>query len=66
MWQDPIEYLQSTWQMSVDTCENVIEDGVKSGVASIASVAYHLAARDEMVPRFSNENMPPPAKEGTQ
>jgi hypothetical protein len=35
---------------------------VKKSAAAIASAVYHLAMRDEMLPRFSKETMPgPPA-----
>jgi len=33
---------------------------VKKSATSIASALYHLAMRDEMLPRFSKETMPAP------
>ena len=43
----------------------IIEEDVKKSAAIIASAVYHLAMRDEMLPRFSKEEMPaPPAPPG--
>ena len=64
--QDPIEYNTYTWHTNLDTYERIIEEDVKKSAASIASAIYHLAMRDEMLPRFSKETMPaspaPPAQ----
>ena len=57
--QDPIEYNTYTWHTNLDTYERIIEDDVKKSAAAIASAVYHLAMRDEMLPRFSKESMPP-------
>ena len=63
--QDPIEYGSYTWHTNLDTYERIIEDDVKKSAAAIASAVYHLAMRDEMLPRFSKETMPaPPAPAG--
>jgi carboxypeptidase Q len=63
--QDPIEYQTYTWHTNLDTYERIIEEDVKKSAAIIASAIYHLAMRDEMLPRFSKENMPaPPAPPG--
>jgi hypothetical protein len=56
--QDPIEYQSHTWHTNLDTYERVIEDDVKESAISIASVLYHLAMRDEMLPRFQTTEMP--------
>jgi carboxypeptidase Q len=58
--QDPIEYQTYTWHTNLDTYERIIEEDVKKSAAAIASAVYHLAMRDEMLPRFSKEAMPPP------
>ena len=58
--QDPIEYGTYTWHTNLDTYERVIEDDVKKSAIAIAAAVYHLAMRDEMLPRFSKEEMPPP------
>jgi carboxypeptidase Q len=63
--QDPIEYGTYTWHTNLDTYERIIEEDVKKSAAAIASAVYHLAMRDEMLPRFSKEAMPaPPAPPG--
>ncbi|OFW10808.1 MAG: hypothetical protein A3H96_04160 [Acidobacteria bacterium RIFCSPLOWO2_02_FULL_67_36] len=58
--QDPIEYGTYTWHTSLDTYERIIEEDAKKSAISIAAAVYHLAMRDEMLPRFSKENMPAP------
>ena len=63
--QDPIEYNTYTWHTNLDTYERIIEEDVKKSAASIASAIYHLAMRDEMLPRFPKDKMPaPPAPPG--
>jgi carboxypeptidase Q len=61
LMQDPIEYGTYTWHTNLDTYERIIEDDVKKSAAIIASAIYHLAMRDELLPRFKKEEMPPPA-----
>jgi hypothetical protein len=58
--QDPIEYNSYTWHTNLDTYERIIEEDVKKSATAIASALYHLAMRDEMLPRFTQETMPPP------
>jgi Zn-dependent M28 family amino/carboxypeptidase len=58
--QDPIEYGTYTWHTNLDTFERIIEEDVKKSAIAIAAAVYHLAMRDEMLPRFSKEDMPPP------
>jgi hypothetical protein len=58
--QDPIEYGTYTWHTNLDTYERIIEDDVKKSAVTIAAAVYHLAMRDEMLPRFSRDKMPPP------
>ena len=57
--QDPIEYNSATWHTNLDTYERIIEDDAKQSAITIASVLYHLAMRDEMLPRFTTAEMPP-------
>ena len=57
--QDPIEYNSHTWHTNLDTYERVIEQDAKQSAITIASVLYHLAMRDEMLPRFTAAEMPP-------
>jgi carboxypeptidase Q len=57
--QDPIEYNSHSWHTNLDTYERVIEQDAKQSAITIASVLYHLAMRDEMLPRFPATEMPP-------
>jgi carboxypeptidase Q len=61
MGQDPIEYFTHTWHTNLDTYERIVEEDVKSAAIVIAAAVYHLAMRDEMLPRFSKEKMPAPS-----
>jgi hypothetical protein len=64
--QDPIEYNSYTWHTNLDTYERIIEDDVQKSAVAIAAALYHLAMRDEMLPRFTKEQMPaPPAARAT-
>ncbi|MFL6230289.1 MAG: M20/M25/M40 family metallo-hydrolase, partial [Pyrinomonadaceae bacterium] len=58
--QDPIEYGTHTWHTNLDTYERVIEDDVKKSAMVIAAAVYQLSMRDEQLPRFTREAMPPP------
>ncbi|HXG92938.1 MAG TPA: M20/M25/M40 family metallo-hydrolase [Blastocatellia bacterium] len=58
--QDPIEYGTHTWHTNLDTYERILEDDVKKSAIVIAAAVYHLAMRDEMLPRFTKEQMPAP------
>ena len=61
--QDPIEYNSHTHHTNLDTYERVVEQDVKQAAIVVASVLYHLAMRDEPLPRFSRTTMPaPPAR----
>lgn len=57
--QDPIEYNSHTWHTNLDTYERIIESDAQASAMAIASAVYHLAMRDEKLPRFSKEQMPP-------
>ena len=59
MRQDPIQYGTYTWHTNLDTYERVIEgDAIKSAI-TIAAAVYHLAMRDELLPRLSEEGEMP-------
>jgi hypothetical protein len=58
--QDPIEYGTYTWHTNLDTYERIVEEDVKKSAIAIAAAVYHLAMRDEMLPRFGKADMPPP------
>jgi carboxypeptidase Q len=56
--QDPIEYGNITWHTNLDTYERIVEDDVKRSAIIIAAAVYHLAMRDQLPPRFTQETMP--------
>jgi hypothetical protein len=56
--QDPIEYNSHTWHTNLDTYERIILQDAQQSAMTIASVVYHLAMRDEMLPRFPPAEMP--------
>lgn len=58
--QDPIEYFAGTWHTNIDTYERIIEDDVKKSAIVFAAAVYALAMRDELLPRFSADQMPKP------
>ena len=65
--QDPIEYSSHTHHTNLDTYERIVEQDVKQAAVVVASVAYHLAMRDEPLPRFDNASMPvAPARRASQ
>jgi hypothetical protein len=56
--QDPIEYQSYTWHSNLDTYERIVEDDVKKAAVVVAGLVYHLAMRDQPLPRLSREQMP--------
>ena len=56
--QDGIEYNSHTWHTNLDTLERIVEADVKRSAVAIASAVYHLAMREQMLPRFSADKMP--------
>jgi carboxypeptidase Q len=59
MGQDPIEYQTHTWHTNLDTYERILEDDVKKDAVTVAWSIYQLAMRDELLPRFAKDAMPP-------
>lgn len=59
--QDPIEYGSHTWHTNLDTYERIIEEDAKKAAVVVAVAVYHLAMRDELLPRFAKEAMPSPS-----
>ena len=49
--QDPIEYGTFTHHTAADTFERLMLDDLKQAAVVVAATAYHLATRDEMMPR---------------
>lgn len=63
--QDPIEYNSTTWHSNLDTYERIISDDVMKNATLSASVMWGLANREQLLPRFTKETMPPvPAGRG--
>ena len=53
--QDPIEYGINTHHTDLDTFDHLVLDDLKQAAVVVAATAYHLAMRDEMVPRKAME-----------
>jgi carboxypeptidase Q len=62
--QDPIEYSNLTWHTNLDTYERIVPEDVKSGATVIAAAIWQVANRDQMIPRFTKDNMPAPITPG--
>ena len=62
---DPIQYQTYTWHTNLDTYERIVEEDVKQSAIVMAAMVYHLAMRDERLPRFSKEDMPRAPRETT-
>ncbi len=56
--QDPIQYGSYTWHTNLDTYERVLEQDAIASATSIAAAVYHLAMREGLLPRFSDDQMP--------
>jgi hypothetical protein len=56
--QDPMEYNSHTHHTNLDTYERIVPDDVKKNAVITASIMYHLAMRDDLLPRFTKETMP--------
>jgi hypothetical protein len=59
--QDPIQYNSHTWHTNLDTYERIVEDDAIKAAIAVAGAVYHVATRDEMLPRFPKDQMPAPA-----
>lgn len=57
--QDGLEYFEYTWHTTLDTLERVPPEDPKRTAAVLASVAWHLATREERLPFFTKETLPP-------
>ncbi len=60
--QDPIEYNTLTHHSNLDTYERIIPDDVEKASAVVAAAVWHVANRDQMIPRFTKDQMPPYVK----
>jgi hypothetical protein len=59
MGQDTIEYGTHTWHTNLDTYERILIDDVKKNAVTVAWCIYQLAMRDDLLPRFKKDEMPP-------
>jgi Zn-dependent M28 family amino/carboxypeptidase len=57
--QDTIEYGSHTHHTNLDSYERILPDDVKKNAIITASIVYHMAMRDEIMPRFPKDQMPP-------
>ena len=62
MGQDSIEYQSHTWHTNLDTYERIVPDDAIKSSTVIAAAVWHIANRDQMIPRFAKEKMPEPPK----
>ncbi|MGD2216499.1 MAG: M20/M25/M40 family metallo-hydrolase [Gemmatimonadales bacterium] len=53
--QDPIEYSSRTHHTFADRYERLVIDDLKQAAVVVAATVYHLATRDEMMPRKPSE-----------
>ena len=51
-----------THHTNLDTYERIIPDDVQKAAAIVAASVWHVANRDQMVPRFTKETMPAPSE----
>lgn len=49
--QDPLDYSTRVHHSNLDVLESVIEDDIKVNAVIVATIAYHTAMRDDMIPR---------------
>ena len=57
--QDGLEYFDYTWHTTIDTLERIPPEDPKRTAAVLASVVWHLANREERLPFFTRESLPP-------
>ncbi len=62
LYQDPIEYMTHTWHSDLDTYERVLESDLQQCAMVVAATSYHLAMREDLLPRFAAAAMPQPEK----
>ena len=58
MQQDPIQYQSYTWHTNLDTYERVLDQDAIASAITVAAAVYQLAMRDQLLPRFSQDEMP--------
>jgi hypothetical protein len=58
MGQDPVAYFTHTWHTNVDTYERIREEDVRQAAVVVATLAFGLAMREGLLPRFPAGAMP--------
>lgn len=61
--QDPMDYMARTHHSNLDTFDHVVEDDLKQASVIVASMVYHAAMRDELMPRKAMPQEPPKSKD---
>ena len=56
--QDPIEYSIRTHHSNVDTYERLVIEDLKQAATVVAWTVYHIANREEMMPRKAPRPVP--------
>ena len=60
--QDQLDYWSHTHHSNVDTVDHVVPDDLKTSAAFLATLVYHAATREEMMPRDALPLPLPPQK----
>jgi carboxypeptidase Q len=60
--QDPIEYFNDTWHTNLDTYERLIPADLVQASIVVTGAVWHVANREQPLPRFTKEQMPAPPK----
>ena len=55
---EPMEYGTHTWHTNLDTYERLVEADLQQSAIVVAAAVYALAMRDELLPRFKQDQMP--------
>jgi Zn-dependent M28 family amino/carboxypeptidase len=62
--QDPIEY-SASWHSNLDSFERIVLADLQQAAQVVASAVYHLAMREQLLPRFASGQLPPPGAAAT-
>lgn len=58
--QDPLDYFTNTWHTNLDTYERISAGDLRQAAIVVTSAVYHLAMREQLLPRFGPAEMPRP------
>ena len=48
-----------TWHTNLDTYERIVPEDARQAATVIAAAVWHVVNREQMLPRFTKEQMPP-------